>query len=165
MRWVLRRSNIGTAGHRHTTLRQATDCKTSHYHHILGWEPTGALTHCPMQRRRSVHHPGRSCSNWGTLVNAFQRVSLSVDLSSSAAGSRHAITAGSLTSSLMSDCRMRSAWGPRRRRAVGFRAYMTRHAARLLGLARSADRSSREQTCRFFPVWRQVPGTVKNDPN
>ena len=89
--------------------------------------------------RSSTHFKGARCS---------------VGLSSSAAGGRDAITAGSPTSSLMPDCRMRSAWGPRRLRAVGFRAYMTRHTARLLGLARSADRSSREQTCRFFPVWR-----------
>ena len=100
-----------------------------------------------MQRRRSVEHPGRSGSDWGTLVNAFQRGSLSVDLSSSAAGSRHAITAGSLTSSLMSDCRMRSAWGPRRLRAVGFRAYMTRHEPRLLGTRGPFNRDH------FFPCF------------
>ena len=69
--------------------------------------------------RSSTHFKGARCS---------------VVLSSSAAGGRDAITAGSPTSSLMSDCRMRSESGPRRPRAIGLRAYMTRHAARQLGL-------------------------------
>ena len=77
----------------------------------------------------------------------------SVGLSSSAAGGRDAITAGSLTSSLMSDCRMRSAWGPRRLRAVGFRAYMTRHEPRLLGTRGPFNRDH------FFPCFFLLVGT------
>ena len=117
-----------------------------------GTDTLAEVTLSPLTASRSVHHPdvtdlARAPATLGPRSSAHSRgARCSVGLSSSAAGGRDASTAGSLTSSLMSDCRMRSAWGPRRLQAVGFRAYMTRHAAPLLGLARSADRSSREQS-------------------
>ena len=47
----------------------------------------------------------------------------------------------------MSDCRVRSAWGPRRPRAIGLHAYILYDATRgtALGTGVAADRSSREQ--------------------
>ena len=82
----------------------------------------------------------------GARASAHSRAARAlVSASSSLAGGRDAITTGSLTSILMSDCRVRSVWGPRRPRAINFHAYVTRHAARPLGAGAQADRSSREQ--------------------
>ena len=53
-------------------------CKRRFITTSLAGIDTSALTHRLMQRCRSVKHPGRSGSGWGTRVSAFQSCTCSV---------------------------------------------------------------------------------------
>ena len=72
---------------RYNTIQRVTDtslsdrrrcCKRRFITTSLAGIDTSALTHRLMQRCRSVKHPGRSGSGWGTRVSAFQSCTCSV---------------------------------------------------------------------------------------
>ena len=135
------------------------DCKRRFITTSLAGIDTSALTHRLMQRCRSVKHPGRSGSGWGTRVSAFQSCTCSVQRLEQCG--RWSRCDHSRQSDIEFDVRLPGAVsvGPAATSSHRFACiYVTRHEAWLLGLARSADRSSRDQSAHRTAVWRYIGG-------
>ena len=150
---LLRRSSMSAAGHRHTNIRQATGLQTTLITTSSAGIDTSALTHCVMQRRRSVRHPGRSGSEWGTRVSAFQ--SCRALFSASSSRSRRSRCDQSRQSAIEFDGRLPT--------AVGMEPATM--SSRRLACIRYAARASAEDHQPWVLSWRRAQGRSPQGTN